>query len=82
MADTQTEAGSVPATGHTNLWLDDFAGMFGFRWVAAQLPWELPPSYLYAIRLRRWYWPSSRLHRRCRRLQVLLGLAAHLQDPL
>jgi len=48
MARTQTEAEGTPAD-HTDLWLDDFAGMLGFRWVAAQSPWDLPPSYLYAI---------------------------------
>lgn len=31
------------------LWLDRFARRFGFGWLAAKLPWDVPPSYVYAV---------------------------------
>jgi len=32
-----------------DLWLDRWARMLGFGWVADQLPWDLPVSYVYGI---------------------------------
>jgi len=31
------------------LWLDRFARRLGFGWLAARLPWQTPPSVLYAV---------------------------------
>jgi hypothetical protein len=32
-----------------DMWLDRFARRLGFGWLAAKLPWDLPPSYVYAV---------------------------------
>lgn len=32
-----------------DLWLDRFARRLGFGWLAAKLPWDVPPSYVYAV---------------------------------
>lgn len=37
------------ADADDELWLDRFARRLGFGWVAAKLPWDVPPSYVYAV---------------------------------
>lgn len=34
---------------HDEMWLDRFARRLGFGRVASMLPWDLPPSYVYAV---------------------------------
>jgi hypothetical protein len=38
-----------PGDGHRELWLDRYAGYFGFDWLADRLPGSPPPSYVYAV---------------------------------
>jgi ABC-type multidrug transport system fused ATPase/permease subunit len=44
-----TDDGTTPHGGDREFWLDGFAGLFGFGWLATRLPGDLPPSYLYAV---------------------------------
>lgn len=37
------------AEGSRNLWLDSFAAKLGFGWLADTLPYDISPSYVYAL---------------------------------
>lgn len=39
----------MSGTHSDDLWLDEFARLFGFGWLAARLPGDLSPSYVYAL---------------------------------
>lgn len=39
----------MPAPDDTEIWLDRFARRLGCGWLAARLPGNLPPSYVYAL---------------------------------
>ncbi|SEO86481.1 hypothetical protein SAMN05216388_102146 [Halorientalis persicus] len=47
--DGSTDLGISSYEEDRDLWLDGFASLFGFGWLAERLPADLPPSYLYAV---------------------------------
>jgi len=48
-ADGTVGSSTGEAATDTDLWLDRFARLFGFGWLAERVPGDLPPSYLYAV---------------------------------